>query len=48
MKFKKAGRLGIEGVRYKVNFKKVMAGVHQAIKKIEPHDSVERYSGLGG
>ena len=45
--FKKAGRLGIEGVRYKVNFKKVMAGVHQAIKKIEPHDSVERYSGLG-
>ncbi len=45
--FKKAGKLGIESVKYKVNFKKVMEGVHQAIKKIEPNDSVERYSGLG-
>jgi pyruvate/2-oxoglutarate dehydrogenase complex dihydrolipoamide dehydrogenase (E3) component/uncharacterized membrane protein YdjX (TVP38/TMEM64 family) len=29
------------------SFKAVMARVHEVIKAIEPHDSVERYSGLG-
>ncbi len=45
--FKKASKLGIDGAKYKVNFKKVMEGVKQAIKKIAPNDSVERYSKLG-
>ena len=31
----------------KVDFKQVMHTVHQAIKTIEPHDSVERFSELG-
>ncbi len=30
-----------------INFKQVMARVHDKIKQIEPHDSVERYTGLG-
>lgn len=30
-----------------VDFEKVMAHVHQSIKAIEPHDSIERYEGLG-
>ena len=29
------------------SFKAVMARVHEVIKAIEPHDSIERYSGLG-
>lgn len=44
---KKAKTMGIEKVSYKVNFSKVMKGVHEVIKKIQPHDSVERYSKLG-
>ncbi len=31
----------------KVDFKKVMSRVHQVIKDIEPHDSIERYTSLG-
>ncbi|MGO2390708.1 MAG: FAD-dependent oxidoreductase [Halomonas sp.] len=30
-----------------IDFSKVMGHVHQAIRDIEPHDSVERYSSLG-
>lgn len=30
-----------------VDFQKVMTHVHDSIKAIEPHDSVERYEGLG-
>ncbi len=30
-----------------LSFEKVMQRVHQVIKKIEPHDSVERYQSLG-
>ncbi|MGO2055170.1 MAG: dihydrolipoyl dehydrogenase family protein, partial [Halomonadaceae bacterium] len=30
-----------------IDFAKVMGHVHQAISDIEPHDSVERYNGLG-
>ncbi len=44
---KKADKLGIEDVSYKVNFKKIMEGVHDAIKTIAPHDSIERYTKLG-
>ncbi|WP_404401890.1 FAD-dependent oxidoreductase [Idiomarina seosinensis] len=39
--------LGIDAGEVKVNFGKVMAQVHDVIKTIEPHDSVERYTRLG-
>jgi len=32
---------------YRVNFKAIMQRVHDVIRAIEPHDSVERYTGLG-
>lgn len=38
---------GIESGPKKVDFKKLMNRVHQVIKEIEPHDSVERYTKLG-
>ncbi|NRA52852.1 MAG: FAD-dependent oxidoreductase [Gammaproteobacteria bacterium] len=44
---KKSEQLGFEQSTTTVNFAKIMARVHQVIKKIEPHDSVERYSKLG-
>lgn len=44
---KKASRFGIDVENPALNFKKVMERVHDVIKKIEPHDSIERYSSLG-
>jgi len=44
---RKLSEYGIEGSETKVNFAKVMERVSGVIKKIEPHDSVERYSSLG-
>ncbi len=44
---KKAGELGLEQVKYKVNFPKVMSGVRGVVKKVATHDSVERYTELG-
>jgi len=44
---KNAHKLGIHVDEPKVNFEEVMDHVHKAIKKIEPHDSVERYESLG-
>jgi pyruvate/2-oxoglutarate dehydrogenase complex dihydrolipoamide dehydrogenase (E3) component len=38
---------GIASASATVNFSDVMTRVHQVIKDIEPHDSVERYTGLG-
>ena len=38
---------GLEVSSSTVNFQKVMERVHNTIKAIEPHDSVERYSKLG-
>ena len=38
---------GISAASATVNFSEVMARVHQVIKDIEPHDSVERYTSLG-
>lgn len=38
---------GIEVSSSTTNFQKVMERVHNTIKTIEPHDSVERYSKLG-
>jgi pyruvate/2-oxoglutarate dehydrogenase complex dihydrolipoamide dehydrogenase (E3) component/uncharacterized membrane protein YdjX (TVP38/TMEM64 family) len=43
----KAGSLGIEGAQGQVNFAAVMARIKGVIRDIEPHDSVERYTGLG-
>lgn len=42
-----ADRFGIHNVKFEVNFSDVMTRVHNVINDIEPHDSVERYSGLG-
>lgn len=42
-----ATRYGIESMQAKVDFKSVMQRVHDVIRKIEPHDSVERYTDLG-
>jgi len=43
----RAEEFGLEKGDFKFNFPSVMARVHSVIKKIEPHDSVERYSQLG-
>lgn len=40
-------KFGIRNSETHVDFEKVMAHVHEAIKEIEPHDSVERYTSLG-
>lgn len=42
-----ADRYGLEPVQPRVPFAQVMARVHRVIADIEPHDSVERYTGLG-
>lgn len=44
---KRAAEFGIENNNSKINFSKVMERVQNVIKKVEPHDSVERYSELG-
>ncbi|NRA83928.1 MAG: FAD-dependent oxidoreductase, partial [Gammaproteobacteria bacterium] len=44
---KTAANLGFENTTTEVNFPKVMARIHQVIKTIEPHDSIERYTELG-
>ncbi len=43
----RADEFGIEAVEVKPVFKKVMQRVQDVIKAIEPHDSVERFTGLG-
>ncbi len=40
-------KYGIEKMEAEVDFKSVMKRVHEVIRKIEPHDSVERYTELG-
>ncbi len=42
-----AKKYGLEEIDPKINFQNVMNRVHQVIKEIEPHDSVERYTNLG-
>lgn len=37
----------VDSAHVKTDFSKVMRRVQQVIKKIEPHDSVERFTGLG-
>lgn len=44
---KNCEKYGIQAAHGEVDFKKTMQRVHDVIAKIEPHDSVERYTGLG-
>ncbi|MCC6210604.1 MAG: FAD-dependent oxidoreductase [Burkholderiales bacterium] len=44
---KKSKDLGIRSTQVEFDFADVMARVRRIVKTIEPHDSVERYSGLG-
>jgi len=44
---KESSKFGVHHKGYEVNFQEVMSRVHEVIDKIEPHDSVERYSALG-
>ncbi|MCC6206802.1 MAG: FAD-dependent oxidoreductase [Gammaproteobacteria bacterium] len=42
-----ADHYGLEKTEPEFSFRRVMARVHDVIRAVEPHDSVERYSGLG-
>jgi len=42
-----ADRYGLEAAEPRFSFRKVMARVHEVIRQVEPHDSVERYTELG-
>ena len=44
---RRAEEFGLEPVAVRPVFSKVMQRVHRVIGDIEPHDSVERYTGLG-
>lgn len=44
---RKAGHYGLTDTQPQIPFSRVMARVHKVIAEIEPHDSVERYTGLG-
>jgi len=44
---KRAKEFGFKNIQVDFNFADVMERVQRVIKKIEPHDSVERYSKLG-
>lgn len=44
---RRAGRYGVRVAEPEVDFAAVMGHVHGAIEAIAPHDSVERYQGLG-
>ena len=44
---KQHAEYGLQGVQYKVDFAQVMERIQAIIRKIEPHDSVERYTSLG-
>ena len=42
-----ASHYGLSDTAPKFSFKAVMARIHAVIRAIEPHDSIERYTGLG-
>jgi pyruvate/2-oxoglutarate dehydrogenase complex dihydrolipoamide dehydrogenase (E3) component/uncharacterized membrane protein YdjX (TVP38/TMEM64 family) len=44
---REAQRFGLSAAEPEVDFPAVMGHVHRAIEEIEPHDSPERYRGLG-
>lgn len=43
----RSSEFGLSEVSVKFNFSEVMERVQRVIKEVEPHDSVERYQGLG-
>ena len=42
-----ADHYGLESGEPRFSFRQVMARVHEVIRKVEPHDSIERYTRLG-
>ena len=44
---READRYGLKSREPDVDFQQVMRRVHQVIRDIEPHDSVERFTGMG-
>lgn len=44
---REAENYGLKSQEPEVDFQQVMGRIHQVIKQIEPHDSVERFTGLG-
>jgi pyruvate/2-oxoglutarate dehydrogenase complex dihydrolipoamide dehydrogenase (E3) component/uncharacterized membrane protein YdjX (TVP38/TMEM64 family) len=42
-----AERYGLEAATPRFSFRAVMARIHEVIRQVEPHDSVERYTELG-
>ena len=44
---KRAKKLGIKSAQVEFDFADIMERVHRIIARIEPHDSVERFTGLG-
>lgn len=44
---RRAREFGLQSNEVRFDFAEVMARVQQVIARVEPHDSVERYSGLG-
>lgn len=44
---RRAGEFGVKAGPVEVDFGAVMERIQKVIKEIEPHDSVERYAGLG-
>ncbi len=43
----RAEEFGLEKVKPEANFQAVMERVHNIIRNVEPHDSIERYTSLG-
>ena len=44
---KNSQKYGVQSAQGEIDFAQTMQRVHDVIAKIEPHDSVERYTGLG-
>lgn len=44
---RRAEKFGVKNMKFDIDFAAVMDRVHRVIKEIEPHDSIERYTGLG-
>src|SRR5581483_11235017 len=44
---RRAQEFGLKSLRAELDFAQVMERVQRVVKQVEPHDSVERYTGLG-
>jgi pyruvate/2-oxoglutarate dehydrogenase complex dihydrolipoamide dehydrogenase (E3) component len=44
---RRAGEWGFDAIEVKYDFSRIMQRVQRVVKQVEPHDSVERYRGLG-